>query len=226
MSTTTRARRAITGLAAAGLLMAAGGILHPHADTNADYESALAGMFEASAWTASHAMVLLGFLLLALSMVALVRERGHDWPSGLRIAGWAVAIGAGLAVVESVPHLFASSEADALLSGEATPLTDLHGLLGAVTTPVVGLSIAALAVLSARDRVLGNGRIAAAVAVAGGLAYALSGPLMLITADPAFSPLFAGSAALAIWLVLAGVRTARRERGDLPAGHLDVAAAR
>jgi hypothetical protein len=62
--------------------------------------------------------------------------------------------------------------------------------------------------------------------VAGGLAYTLAGPLMLITADPAFSPLFAGSAALAVWLVLAGVRTARRERGDVPAGHLDVAAAR
>jgi hypothetical protein len=225
MSTTTPARRAIAGLAAAGLLMAAGGILHPHADTGADYETALAGMFEASAWTASHAMVLLGFLLLALSMATLVRERGRDWPAGLRVAGWAVAIGAGLAVVESVPHLFASSEADALLSGEATPLTDVHALLGAVTTPVVGLSLAALAVLSARDRVLGNGRIAAAVAVAGGLAYTLAGPLMLITADPAFSPLFAGSAALAVWLVLAGVRTARRERADVPA-RLDVAAAR
>jgi hypothetical protein len=226
MSTTTRARRAIAGLAAAGLLMAAGGILHPHADTGASYESALAGMFEASAWTMSHAMVLLGFLLLSLSMATLVRERGHDWPLGLRLAGWAVAISSGLAVVESVPHLFASSEADALLSGDATPLTDLHALLGAVTTPVVGLSLAAFAVLSARDRVLANGRIAAAVAVAGGLAYALAGPLMLITADPAFSPLFAGSAALAVWLVLAGVRTARREREDVPAGHLDAVPAR
>jgi hypothetical protein len=226
MSTSTRTRRAITGLVAAGLLMAAGGILHPHADTGAGYEAALAGMFEASAWTMSHGLALVGFLLLALSAATLVRERGHGWPSSLRLAGWAVAVGAGLAVVESVPHLLASSEADALLRGGSTPLTDLHALLGAVTTPMLGLSLAAFALLSARDRVLGNGRVAAAVAVVGGLAYTLAGPLMLLTKDPAFSPLFAGSAALAIWLVLAGVRTARRLRGGVTAGHLDVVAAR
>lgn len=226
MSTSTRTRRAVTGLAVAGLLMAAGGILHPRADTGAGYDGALAGMFEASAWTASHALVLFGFLLLALSMATLVRKQGRGWSSGLRLAGWAVTVGAGLAAVESVPHLLASSEADALRSGAATPLTDLHAILGAVTTPLVGLSIAALAVMSARDRTLGNGRVAAAVAVAGGLAYTLAGPLMLLTKDPAFSPLFAGSAALAIWLVLAGVRTARRLRGDVTTGRLDVAAAR
>jgi hypothetical protein len=91
---------------------------------------------------------------------------------------------------------------------------------------VLGLSVAALALMSARDRVLGNGRIAAAVAVAGGLAYALAGPLLLFTKDPAFSPLFAGSAALAIWVVLAGVRTARRLDEDVTVSHLDVVAAR
>jgi hypothetical protein len=226
MSTNTQTRRAVTGLAAAGLLMAAGGILHPHADTGAGYEEALAGMFNASAWTASHAMALLGFLLLALSATMLVRGQGHRWPTGVRFAAWAVAAGAALAVIESVPHLLASSEADALLRGEATPLTDLHALLGAVTTPLLGLSVAALALISARDRVLGNGRVAASVAVVGGLAYTLAGPLMLLTKDPAFSPLFAGSAALAIWLVLAGVRTARRLRAGVTAGHLDVVAAR
>ena len=226
MSTSTRTRRAVTGLAVAGLLMGAGGILHPHADTGAGYEEALAGMFEASAWTLSHGMALLGFLLLTVSAVTLVRELGPGWPSGLRLAGWAVVLGAGLAVVESVPHLLASSEADALLRGEATPLTNLHAMLGAITTPVLGLSVAALALVSARERVLGNGRIAAAVAVAGGLAYALAGPLMVLTKDPAFSPLFAGSAGLAVWLVLAGVRTARRLRGDVTAGRLDVVAAR
>lgn len=226
MSTSTRTRRGITGLAAAGLLIGAGGILHPHADTGAGYDQALAGMFEASAWTLSHGLALLGFLLLAVSAATLVRELGDGWSTGLRFAGWAVAVGAGLAVVESVPHLLASSEADALLRGGETPLTDSHAILGAITTPLLGLSLAALAVLSARDRVLGNGRIAAAVAVAGGLAYALAGPLMLLTKDPAFSPLFAGAAGMAVWLVLAGVRTARRLRGGATAGRLDVVAAR
>src|SRR3712207_1057698 len=101
MSTSTQTRRAVTGLSAAGLLLAAGGILHPHADTGAGYDEALAGMFVATAWTASHGLVLIGFLLLALSAVTLVREQGHRWPAGVRYAGWAVAVGASLAVIES-----------------------------------------------------------------------------------------------------------------------------
>ena len=228
MSKTTSAqtRHAAAGLAAAGLLLAAGGIMHPQADSGAGYEEALAGMFDASAWTVSHALVLLGFVVLAVSATTLVRGLGQHLPAGVRLAGWAVAVGAGLGAVESVPHLFAASEADALLGGDSTPLTDLHALLQVVTTPAVGLSIAALALTSARDRVLGNGRIAAAVAVVGGVALTLAGPLLFFTEDPAFSPLFAGSAALAVWLVLAGARTARRLREDVTAGHVDVVVAR
>ena len=225
MSMSTRNRYAATGLAAAGLLMAAGGLMHPQADTGAGYEEALAGMFDASAWTLSHALVLLGFVALAVSAATVVRGLGDTWPAGVRLAGWAVAVAAVLGAVESVPHLFAASEADALRGGDATPLTDLHALLQVVTTPAVGLSVAALALTSARDRVLGNGRIAAGVATAGGVAFALAGPLLFVTDDPALSPLFAGSAALAVWLVLAGARTARRLREDATPGRLDAVAA-
>jgi hypothetical protein len=204
---------AAAGLTAAGLLLAAGGLMHPQADSDAGYEAALAGMFDASAWTASHALVLLGYVVLACAATLLVRS-GTDLPAGVRTAGWAVAIGATLGAIETVPHLLAASESTALVDGDATPLTDTHALLQVVTTPAVGLSLAALALTSARDRVLSNGRVAAAVAVAGGVALALSGPLLFLTEDPAFSPLFAGSAALAIWLVLAGARTSRRLRVD------------
>jgi hypothetical protein len=205
-------RQAAIGLTAAGLLMAAGGLMHPQADSGAGYEEALAGMFDASAWTASHALVLLGYVVLAVSAALLARTA--DLPKAVRTAVWAVAAGATLGAIESVPHLLAASESTELVGGDATPLTDAHALLQVVTTPAVGLSIATLAVLSARGHVLGNGRIAAAVAVAGGTAVALSGPLLFVTEDPAFSPLFAGSAALAVWLVLAGARTARRLRDD------------
>lgn len=96
----------------------------------------------------------------------------------------------------------------------------------AFSTPAVGLSISALAILSASRRTLGNGKVAAAVATAGGLAFALAGPLIVLTKDPAFSPLFAGAAAMAVWLVLAGARTTRRlshEPAAVP--QLDVMAA-
>ena len=209
MSTGTRGGLAVTGLTAAGLLMAAGGMMHPQADADGGYEEALAGMFDASAWTVSHALVLAGLIVLALSAAGLARGAAREWTPAARTAVRAVAVAAGLAVVEAVPHLLASSEAGALRGGDATPLTDVHAVLQVLSTPALGLSVAALAVLSARDRLLTNGPIAAAVAVTGGLAYALAGPLMAVTQDPALSPLFAGSAGLAVWLVLAGARTAR-----------------
>ncbi len=210
MTTSSSSRRAATGLTGAGLLLAAGGLSHPRVEADAGYEEGLAGMFEAAAWNASHALTLAGFLVLAISAAALGRGLGSELAPRLRLAVWAVAGGAALAAVENVPHLLASSEGDALVRGDATPLTDVHAVLQAFATPAVGLSVAALALMSASRRSLGNGRIVAAVATAGGLAFALAGPLMAITKDPAISPLFAGSAGMAIWLVLAGARTARR----------------
>ena len=204
-------------LTAGGLLLAAGGLMHPHADAEAGYEQALAGMFDASAWTASHALTMAGFLLVSVAMAGLLRNVADGWTKPTRIAGWAVVAGAALAAVEALPHLLASSEGDALVRGEATPLTDLHALLQSVSTPAFGLAVAALALTTARDRTLGNGRIAAAVATAGGIAFALAGPLMAITKDPALSPLFAGAAGLAVWIALAGARTTRRLREDATA---------
>ena len=204
-------------LTAGGLLLAAGGLMHPQADAEKSYEEALAGMFGASAWTASHGLTMAGFLLVSVAMAALLRKVAHGWTTPARIAGWAVVAGAGLAAVESLPHLLASSEGDALLRGDTTPLTDLHAVLQAVSTPAFGLAVAALALTTARDRTLGNGRIAAAVATVGGIAFALAGPLLAITKDPALSPLFAGAAALAVWIVLAGARTTSRLREDATA---------
>jgi hypothetical protein len=214
------------GLAAAGSLLAAGGLMHPRADTEAGYDQALAGMFAASAWTASHALTMAGFVLIAVALAALLRTLGQGWTAPVRAAAWAAVAAAALAAVESVPHLLASSESDALLRGDATPLTDLHALLQAVASPAFGLSVAALALTTARDRTLGNGKIAAVVATIGGLAFAAAGPLLALTEDPAFSPLFAGSAALAVWLVLAGARTSRRLRGYATARPVDALAVR
>lgn len=191
------------------LLIGLGGQLHPRVDTALEYEQGLAGMFADSTWAPAHALTLGGFVLLATSLAVLVANLGAVSSPRVRTAGWVAVGAAGIAVVELVPHLLAKSEATAVVDGAATPLTDLHSLLQAVSTPAVGLSLAALAVLSAPNRALGSGRIAAAVAVLGGLTFAAAGPAIAITEDPAFSPLFAGAAGLAIWLVVSGVRSAR-----------------
>lgn len=224
MTMSTRAGRAATGLAGAGLLMVAGGIMHPQADEKASYEQSLANMFDTSVWALSHGLVLAGLLVLAVSAATLVHDLGRGWSPAVRVVGWAVAAAAGLAAIEAVPHLLAASEANALRGGEATPLTDLHAALQIASTPALGLSVAALAVMTARDRLLSNGRIAAGLAVVGGLAFALAGPLMAATQDPAFSPLFAGSAGMAVWFVLAGTRTTRRLRAQVDARPVGVVA--
>jgi hypothetical protein len=225
MSSSSRTGLAAIGLAGAGLLLGAGGLLHPRVEHGVEYEQGLAGMFESSAWAASHGITLAGFMLLAVSLAVLVRDLGAAWGTRLRLIGWAAVAGAGIAAVETVPHLLAESESQALLAGGSTPLTDLHSLLQAVATPAVGLSVAALAVASARSRALGSGRIAAAVALAGGAVFALAGPAIAITENSGLSPLFAGSAGLSVWFVVSGVRTARelsggaidRELGTAPA---------
>ena len=175
------------GLAAAGLLIGLGGVMHPRVDTSVEFDQGLAGMFESAAWSPSHLLTMAGFLVLALSLAALTNG----------VLGRIAAASAAFAALESVPHLLAASNSS---------LTDLHTTLQAFATPMVGLSLAALAV----TREVDGGRFATALAVAGGVAFALAGPAIALTHDSAFSPLFAGSAGLAIWSVVAGTRRARQ----------------
>ena len=74
---------------------------------------------------------------------------------------------------------------------------------------MVGLSLAAVALVGARSGELDAGRIVTALAVAGGVAFAFAGPAIALTENPELSPLFAGSAGLAVWAVVAGTRRAR-----------------
>lgn len=181
------------GLAAGGLLIGLGGALHPRVDTAVEFEQGLAGMFESAAWSPSHLLTMAGFLVLSLSLAALATGR-------LSLLGRIAAVGTAFAALETVPHLLAASQPS---------LTDIHTTLQAFATPLVGLSLAALAVAGARSRELDAGRIVTALAVLGGLTFALAGPAIALTHDSGFSPLFAGSAGLAIWAVVAGTRRAR-----------------
>jgi hypothetical protein len=171
-SSSSAGRTGAIALASAGLLIGLGGVLHPRVDSTKEFEQGLAGMFESSMWTGSHLLTMAGFAVLAVSLVLLVRALGAAWTPRLRLLAWIAAAGAGFAAIESVPHLLASSDAAAIHRGDPTPLADLHQVLQAVSTPVVGISVAALALVGARSGGLDAGRVATALGVIGGLAFA------------------------------------------------------
>jgi hypothetical protein len=212
-SSSSSIRRGAIGLAASGLLLGLGGGLHPRVDTSVEFEQGLAGMFASSSWGPSHALTMAGFAALAMSLAVLAR----GFPGRARIVGYAAAAAAGFAALESVPHLLAASDEIAVRQGGETPLADLHTSLQAVSTPAVGLSVAVLAVVGARTHALDGGRVATVLAVVGGTAFALAGPAILVTENSELSPLFAGSAGLALWAVVAGVRRVRRLGAVQPA---------
>jgi hypothetical protein len=205
-----RGRAGAIGLAIAGLLIGLGGALHPRVDSSLEFDQGLAGMFESSAWAASHLITMAGFATLAVALAVLVRALGPDWTPRMRLIGWTAAAATGFAAVETLPHLLAASDAGAIERGKPTPLADLHTTLQAFSTPAVGLSVAAFALVGTRSRALDGGLVATALAVLGGTAFALAGPAIAISERSQFAPLFVGSAGLSIWAVVAGVRTARR----------------
>lgn len=198
-------RRVGALLLAGGAAAFVGGNLHPRADTDAEYEEAVAEMLEHSAWTASHLIALVGMVLLGAGFVLFARtsRARSDAPllTALRVGIFA----ATLQAVELIPHTLADGERDELLAGDSTPWLDTHMVLQAVSTPLLGLSVAAVAVIEARGGRLWT-RLVAALAVVGGVAYGLAGPLIVLTEDPAVSPLFAGAAGMSVWAAATGAR--------------------
>lgn len=203
------------GLALAGVLIFLGGFLHPRADTGGGFDATFAGLFADPKWAPSHAVTLVGLVILAASLAALVRTGAL--PSGrLRTLGVVATAGAAISAVEMLPHLFAGSEAEAFVRGEGTPVIDVHLALQAVATPVLGFAVAALALVGARTRVVGH-PFAAVLGVVGGVAFGLAGPAILILEDPRVAPLFIGASGIAVWLMVSGILLAGRPQveGDI-----------
>jgi len=200
-------------MALAGALILVGGFLHPRANTAGEFDPTFAGMLADPKWETSHAVTLVGSVVLAACLTALVRSRALSSDRRLRILGAIAAAGAVLASVEMIPHLFARSEAEEFLQGQGTPLIDLHLALQAVSTPVLGFGVAALALVGARTRAVGH-PLAAVLGVAGGVAFGLAGPAILVLRDPSVAPLFIGAEGIAVWLVASGIRLARRSQTE------------
>jgi hypothetical protein len=200
-------RRATASLfLSGGLLMALGGQLHPHG-SGETVDEHLLSMFESPTWYASHAIALAGSVLCALAFVAAWRTRAF----GAAVQRW-LPVTAGLwalGAAELVPHLLAAREAHALEHHHATPVLDLHLVLQLVATPAVGVTGVLVAVAVARAARTRAATVLAVFAVLGGVLYAVSAPLVVVTGNPAFTVLFPFQAGLAIWMAGTGVRLFR-----------------
>ena len=190
------------GLALAGVLTLAGGALHPQFGDEDEFDAALSSVLADSAWVPSHALLLAGLGLLTMSLWSLRAE------VRLRPAVLFASAASGLATIAMVPHLLASSEADEVLAGDSTPLTDTHTIIDLVSVPALGIALIALAVTGLRTRLLA-GRILTAMAAIGSVAFSLAAPLLFAFEEPALALLFIGSVGFSAWMIGSGIKLAR-----------------
>lgn len=205
------------GLVTGGAFFLAGGPMHPKQDPpGVSVKEHLRVMFDDPSWYPAHAVLLVGMVLIAASLVALVRGRGLV---GLpRVHGMAVgaAVAAAVAALAMLLHLISAVDADAIAAGQSTPITDVQVVVETITVPAFGFSIAALAVIGAMTRTLGN-PLTALFGVIGGVGYGLAGATILATDQLNF--LFPAASGIAVWTIAAGVGLLLRQRAPSLAAH-------
>ena len=190
-------------LAVSGLLLVAGGRLHPDADPAGSVTEELAEMTADPLWVTGHSLIALSTVVLAAGLWAMHRAGG--WDARTRRAVRVAAVAVSLYVVETLFHLAAAVDSDALVRGELAPFAGLHVLLSLVLYPVSGAAVASLGLALARSA-RGVRRVVAVVAVLSGTVHALSVPLALLLPEAETSPLFIGAAvSLALWSLATGV---------------------
>jgi hypothetical protein len=186
-------------LLASGLLMAAGGRMHPDAEATDSLSQELATMTADESWVPGHTLIMVSVLLLVAGLWA--ARSGRVWPGAHR-AVTAAAIAFTAYAVETVFHLAAVADQPALAGGEIPPLTMAHLALSIVLYPVSGTALVLLGVyLISTER--GVRRVVPVLAVLAGVLHAVSVPVTLVLPDAEATPLFAGAGmGLAVWSVL------------------------
>jgi hypothetical protein len=198
---------------AAGVLMAASGPLHPESDASGTTREELATMTAGDTWIVSHAGVAFGTLLLALGLWS--AHRSGRWPIATRRTLRLAAIAVSVYVVETVMHLAAVIDKDALAAGDPAPIAFSHLALAAVLYPLSGVAIVALAVRLFGAVTAGN-KVLAGIGVLAGIAHAVSVPLTLLAPDLETTPVFAaGGMLLAAWAIGTGIAGIRERRAAI-----------
>lgn len=190
------------------ILLMIGSQLHPRADADLDWDGAVASMLDDSAWYPSHilqftAMLVIFWALWQIAQTPLVRQS-----RALLFAVGVTALGVAVHTVDLVPHTFAARELEAVRAGGSTPLLDTHLVLQAIADVVVGLGVATLAVVDAARSRRWTWFVAA-LAVVGGIAAAITGPLLLATQNADAATFYIGYAGVGLWLLVTAIRRVR-----------------
>ncbi len=198
-------------LSVGGTLGFVGSLLHPQGDPTVTGNAALASEVGDPLWIPSHVLVLVFVALLVPGLLGLARS---GVLSGAARTAALVAFGAAIVwVLESVPHLLAAADHDALLTGQPTPLVTGHLIGASIVYPLAGFSIATLALLGGRRLTHPVLNVLGAVgAVAFGIAPLAYDQLGIEEAGD----LFAGSLLLTLWLVAVGATALVRQRSSVP----------
>jgi len=201
-------------LLAGGVAFFIGGSMHPGDDPpGLTLKEHLHLLYTDPAWYPAHAVLLVGMVLMAAALVALVRGGTLTVPRAQKV-GIVAAGAAVLGALGMLLHLVAASEAERIAAGQNTPITDVQLVVESLTLPAFGFAIAALALIGASTRTLGN-RVVAVLAVVGGTGYGLAGGTLLFT--DALNFLFPTAAGIGLWAIAAGIGLLLRRPVKTPA---------
>lgn len=197
-------------LALAGVPFLLAGILHPHGE-GSSFEEATAAMLHGATWSLAHWIGLVAMTVVVWAVWLLV-DAGWTRSSAVAHAGARLTILSGVFMaVQMAAEIGAGHSADAYAAGRPAPLIDLLEAMQVIGWPALGLGFALLALGVTHSAP----RIVSVLAAVGGVAVALAGILVMGLHILPAAPLFAGTNLLVPWIVWAGVRAARRERGTL-----------
>lgn len=202
-------------LVVSGLLIVAGGRMHPDAEATDSLREELATMTADPLWVPGHTLVMLGTVGIAVALWW-ARSLGIWQRAGKALTVAAVAMS--LYSVETVFHLAAVLDTHNLEHGHAAPIAFTHIGLSIVLYPLSGAALAWLGTRLLRTE-SGIRRVVPVLAVIAGVLHAVVIPATLIFPDAEISPMFAGAAiGMALWSLLTGLVGASVER---PAEHTD-----
>jgi hypothetical protein len=195
-------------LVLSGVLLAMGGRMHPESDAKDDLRTELATMTADDRWVPGHSLIVASTALLAAGLWW--AWRADAWPAGVRRPLLRGAVVVSLYIVETVAHLAAATDSDALAHGHSAPVAMTHVGLSLVLYPITGWAVATLAWSIGRAGSWWHRAIALVGAVSGVL-QGVSVPATVLFPDVELSPVFATAAlSLAAFSLLVGVTGAPR----------------
>ena len=195
-------------LVVSGVLLAAGGPMHPGSDGSDTIRQELTTMTADDAWVPGHTLVAVSTAVLAAGLWAAYRSGA--WPASVRRTLAITATIVSIYVVETVFHLAAVVDSDELAHGHAAPVAMTHLGLAAVLYPVSGWAIVFLAWAFGRAWT-GWRRGIAVLGIVAGLAHAFSVPLTFLLPEAELTPVFAlAGMTLALFSIATGAVGAPR----------------